>query len=291
MKTASAFVALLFLGAVAEAQEKRRARPVRSEVRVVIEETPHGDYDFNHYEQDFPVEVRNGAPGLASSVWYRTLCRPQEEDRVPIFLPLRTSPPATLPLTVSAAASLPRFRVSATPQQILTITGNPRNDPGTSTKPALFGGADDGARTSSDAPFLYGPDFDFVLASDVTGWSALNWMPEGTSLHLYARALFGSVEMFDTPTSVQQYGIGPRLTVPLAKSGSLELGLTASAGPAFLHGAVGNAVGFDGGVGLRLEHFFTPAISFIAAIEANLYFSENVTSFGPLVNLGFNLAW
>jgi hypothetical protein len=302
VKTAAALVAAIVLGSPAWAQDQRRARPVRSEVRVIIEESPDGDYDHDYYEQLAPVEFRGGTPGLASSVWYRTVCRPQEEDRAPIYLPLRPPPPTTLPLTVSAAASVPRFRVTATPQQILTITGNPRVDPGTttttttptpgpSTKPALFGGAEEGSETSTDAPLLFGPDFDFIVASDVTAWSALRWLPEGTSLHLYARALFGSVEMFDTPTSLQLYGVGPRLTVPLAKAGSLELGLTVSAGPAFLHSALGDAVGFDGGIGVRLEHFFTPTVSFVAAVEAKLYFSDNVTSFGPVVNLGFNLAW
>lgn len=303
MKTAAALVAAFVLGSPAWAQEQRRARPVRSDVRIIIEESPEGDYDHDYYEQPLPVEFRSAAPGLASSVWYRTVCRPQEEDRAPIWMPLRPAPPSTLPLTVSATAGLPRFRVTATPLQILAITGNPRIDPGTttttpppptgptSTKPALFGGADEDSRTSSDAPVLFGPDFDFVLASDVTGWASLRWLPEGTSLHLYARALFGSVEMFDTPTSLQLYGIGPRLTVPIAKAGSLELGLTVSAGPAFLHSALGDAVGFDGGVGVRLEHFFSPTFSFIAAVEANLYFSENVSAFGPVVNLGFNLSW
>jgi hypothetical protein len=50
-------------------------------------------------------------------------------------------------------------------------------------------------------------------------------------------------------------------------------------------------VGFDGGLGLRLEHVLAPTVSFVAAAEANLYFSEHVTSFGPVVHLGFNLAW
>lgn len=299
MKTAAALVAVVVLGSPAWAQDQRRSRPVRSEVRIVIEESPEGDYEHDHYEQVRPVEARTGVPGLASSVWYRTVCRPQEEDRVPVFMPPPPSS-ASLPLTVSGAVSLPQFRFSATAQQVSMITGNPRNDPGTtttttapptSTKPMILGGGDEDLESSSDAPILYGPDFDFILASDVTGWSPLRWLPEGTSLHLYARVLFGSVEMFDTPTSLQLYGIGPRLSIPLAKAGSLDLSLTASAGPAFLRSALGEAVGFDGGIGLRLEHFFTPTVSFIAAVEANLFSSENILAFGPVVNLGFNLVW
>jgi hypothetical protein len=115
--------------------------------------------------------------------------------------------------------------------------------------------------------------------------------PRETSLHLYARALFGSFEVFDTPTSLQMYGVGPRLR-------SRSRNRFAGVRPDGLRGPrvspyrdIGDAVGFDGGIGLRVEHFFTPAFSFLAAAEANLYFSETVTVFGPLVNLGFNLSW
>jgi hypothetical protein len=148
------------------------------------------------------------------------------------------------------------------------------------------GGGGAGKAASSDAPFLYGPDFDLLLVPDLAGW-----MPEDTSLRLFARALFGSLEVFDTPTSLQLYEVGPRLAVPLLKSGSLECAVTVSAGPAFLHTGIGDAVGFDGGIGLRFEAFFSPGFSFVAAVEANLYFSQNVSAFGPVFNLGLNLAW
>ena len=79
--------------------------------------------------------------------------------------------------------------------------------------------------------------------------------------------------------------------IPLARWGSLDLDCTISAGPAYLHTGVGDAVGFDGGVGLRLSQFFTRAFSFIAELEANYFRSSNVTAYGPVVNLGFNLSW
>ena len=116
-------------------------------------------------------------------------------------------------------------------------------------------------------------------------------MPEETSLRLYARALFGTFEVFDTPTSLQLYGLGPRLSIPFVKTGSLEGAVVVSAGPAFLHTGIGDAVGFDGGIGLRLEQFFAASASFVAAVEANLYFSRNVAAFGPVINLGLNLSW
>ena len=283
----SALAAVVWLAALAQdPAEDRRIRPmrVRSEVRIIIEETPKEEFEHDYYEQQVPVEYRSGTPSLSSGIWYHTVCRPrQEEDRSPIFLP---PPPApVLPLRLSGCIGAPRVTVTASRTQI--TTGNPRDDP-IITKPALFGG--DGV-SSSDAPFLYGPDLDLILASDLSGWTPTRWLPGGTSLHLYARALFGSFEVFDTRTDLQLYGVGPRLSVPLTRWGSLELDLTVSAGPAFLHTGIGDAIGFDGGIGLRAEHFFTSAFSFLAAVEANLYFSENVTAFGPVVNLGFNLTW
>ncbi|HVE40903.1 MAG TPA: hypothetical protein VNM14_13495 [Planctomycetota bacterium] len=268
-----------------------RRRSVRSEVRVLIEESPEGDYEHEYYKQPWPVEHRAVAGRSSSSVWYRTVCRPQEdEDRRPIFAPMRTSP--TLPLSLSVAAGVPRLSVTTTSGfSTTTVNGRPRNDPIISTKPALFGGGGGGSDTNSDAPFLYGPDLDLVLASDVSAWRPARWMPEGSSIRLFARALFGSFEVFDTPTTLQLYGIGPRLTVPVLKTGSLEAALVVSAGPAFLHTGIGDAVGFDGGVGIRLEQSFGATVSIVAAIEGNLYFSKNVSALGPVVNLGINLSW
>lgn len=263
---------------------ERRARPVRvrSEVRILVEETPREEFEHDFYHQPSPVEVWSGGPTLGSGVWYRTVCRPQQEDPTPIFLP-PADPPPSIPLTISAAFSAPRLSVSSSLSSS-TIGGSTRTDP-IITKPALFGGAPAGSSSSTDAPFLYGPDVDLLLLSEVRG------MPEGTSLHVFARALFGSFEVFDTPASLQLYGLGPRLSIPVLTSGGFDLALTVAAGPAFLRTSIGDALGFDGGVGLRAEHSFTAALSFVAAVEANLYFSENVTAFGPVVNLGFNLSW
>jgi hypothetical protein len=286
----TALTAVVWMMALAqEGEEPRRSRPlrVRNDVRILIEETPKEEFEHDHYEQLYPVEHRTGTATLSSGVWYRTVCRPQDEDDPrPIFL--RQERPPSLPLSLTAGVSFPTVSVTAGKKMI--VGGRPRNDP-IITKPALFGGSGSDTVTSSDLPLLVGPDFDLVLDSDLTTSVAARWLPAGTSLHLYARALFGSFEVFDTPASLQLYGLGPRLSVPLAKSGSLEIALTVSTGPAFLHTSIGDAVGFDGGVGIRAEHFFTPAFSFLAAAEANLFFSETVTAFGPVVNLGFNLSW
>src|SRR6185436_20827320 len=83
-------------------EEPRRARTVRfqNDVRIIIEETPKEEFEHDYYEQQLPVEVRSGTPSVSSGVWYRTICRPQEDDSRPIFL----RPPAmtTLPLSIAA---------------------------------------------------------------------------------------------------------------------------------------------------------------------------------------------
>lgn len=274
----------------------RRARPLRvqSDVRVIIEESPEGDFDHDYYEQFAPVEHATGAGALRSRIWYRTVCRPQDEDRAPIFLAApRPSPPQ---MTLSGTFGAPRLTVTSTGNfsvTTTTVTGRDRTDPiitKPSSKPAIFG-ASSGSSSNSDAPYLYGPDLDLLVASDLSSWHPTRWVPERTALHLYGRALFGTFEVFDTPASLQLYGVGPRLSVPVATVGGFNVDAVVSAGPAFLRTGIGDAVGFDGGIGLQLEHKFSDAVSFVAAVEANLFFSENVTAFGPVVNLGFNLGW
>jgi hypothetical protein len=286
--------ASIVLSVAAAAQEPPAPPPrrrVRSQVTVVIEESPTGDYEHDYYEQPWPVELRSGAAGAESRVTFRSACRPQEEDRAPIFLP----PPAVprLPLSLSLAVGMPKLTVTSTSDVVTsTVGGRSRTDPIISTKPALFGGGGgSGSVTSSDAPFLYGPELDLVVASDLAAWTSTRWLPDGTSLRLYGRALFGTLEVFDTPTDLQLYGLGPRLSVPLLRASSFQGAVTVSAGPAFLRTGIGDALGFDGGIGLRVEQFFGPAFSLVGSVEANLYFSENVTAFGPVVNLGFNLSW
>lgn len=281
MMSLAACIGLAFVAQDPAPDGRPRPVRVRSEVRILVEETPEERYEFDYYEQQQPVEHRSGTPTLGSGIWYHTVCRPkQEEDQPPLFLLQKPTP--VLPLTLTAAVSMPQLRVTVS--RIPPTTG-----PGPTTKPALFGGFD--GVTSSDLPFLCGPDLDLVVASDLSAWTATRWMPPETALGIYARALFGSMEVFDTPTSLQLYGVGPRLSVPLLRSGPLNLDLTVSAGPAFLRTGIGNALGFDGGVGLRIEQDITSALSFLGAVEANLYFSESVTAFGPVVNLGVNLLW
>jgi hypothetical protein len=263
----------------------RRPRTVQSAVRIFIEETPEEPYAHDYYEQAAPVEARSGTATLGSSVWYRTVCRPQEDDRSPIVFTVPEQQPL---LTLSGTLAAPRVNVSI---QSGTITpGRPRRDPIVRTKTGLFGGSDS-TSDGRDTPYLIGTDLDYVAVPDVTGWNPASWLPEQTSVHLYARALFGSLEIADLTTDLQLYSVGPRLGVPIARWGSLDLDCTISAGPGYLHTGVGDAIGFDGGIGLRVSRFFTRSLSFIAELEANYFRGGNVTAFGPVVNLGFNLSW
>jgi len=264
-----------------------RRKQVTSSVRVFIEESPDGPFAHDYYEQAEPVLRRTGTASLGSEVWFRTVCRPQEDDRSTMTF---TVPEDPSPVTISVTLSNPTFTVNI-PSSSTTTTGNPRKDPIISTKAGVFGGGTADSSDGKDAPFLYGSDLDYVAAPDVTIWTPTSWLPEGTSFHLYGRALFGSLEIADVSTDLQLYSAGPRLGVPIARWGSLDLDCTISAGPAYLHTGIGDAIGFDGGIGLRVSQFFTRTFSFIAELEANYFRSGNVTAFGPVVNLGFNLSW
>jgi len=263
-----------------------RRKQVTSSVRVFIEESPDGPFAHDYYEQAEPVLRRTGTPSLGSEVWFRTVCRPQEDDRSTMTF---TVPEDPSPVTFSVTLSNPTFTVNIPSSS--TTTGNPRKDPIISTKAGVFGGGTADSSDGKDAPFLVGSDLDYVAAPDVTIWTPTSWLPGGTSFHLYGRALFGSLEIADLSTDLQLYSIGPRLGFPIARWGSLELDCTISAGPAYLHTGIGDAIGFDGGIGLRVSQFFTRTFSFIAELEANYFRSGNVTAFGPVVNLGFNLSW
>ena len=287
---ATAFVMVLLLQDPPVSPPERRRRPVQSSVRVIIEESPMGPYDHDYYEQMTPVEQRTGTPSLSSEVWFRTVCRPQEDDRSTVVFTVPEQQPLVI---LSATFAAPQVHVSIPGDTV--IGGVPRRDPiiGTKTfKAGLFGGgASDSPSDGNDAPFLYGTDLDYVASSDVTGWGPASWLPEKTSFHLFGRALFGSLEIADLTTNLQLYSLGPRLAIPIVHGSALDLDFTISAGPAYLHTGVGDAVGFDGGVGLRFSQFFTRAFSFIAELEANYFRSSNVAAYGPVVNLGFNLSW
>jgi hypothetical protein len=287
---ASAVVLTLLLQETPEPPPPRRSRVVQSSVRILIEETPTGEYEHDHYEQPVPSQYRSGGARLGSEVWYRTLCRPQEDDRSPLVFPMPEPP---LPITLSGVLGSPDISIGDGGATL--IGGKPRKDPkpGTkSLKSGVFGGGGTGSSaTDSGSPFLYGADLDYAVARDVTAWNPLRWLPEETSFHLYARALFGSLEIFDVSTGIQLYSVGPRLGIPVARWEGMKLDGTVSAGPAFLDTGIGDAVGFDGGIGLRFSLFFSRSLFFVAEIEANLFLSDHVTAFGPVLNLGLNLSW
>src|SRR5262249_30428595 len=186
---------LILLAQEAVEPPPRRARPVRSSVRVFIEESPKGDYEHDYYEQAAPVQLRTGSATLGSEIWSRTICRPQEEDRSPLVFTVPEQQPV---LTLSAVVGAPRIDVSAPKSSV--VQGNPVGNP-IITKAGLFGGGGSESTTSdSDSPFMVGADLDYVVASDVTSFSLTSWLPQETSFHLYARGLFGSLDIIDVKT-------------------------------------------------------------------------------------------
>ncbi len=177
------------------------------------------------------------------------------------------------------------------------LTGNPRSDPiitkptTTTTKPAILGGSSsDEAEDSSSTP-LFGPEIDVPLKGDLTEWPATEWLSEGTSLHLYARALFGSFEVFDVESDLQLYSVGPRVLVPLIAVPEFSLGGSISAGAAFLRTDIGDAVGFEATGGLRAQVPLLGGLAFVADLGYGFFTAEHVYSWGPSLNMGLVLSW
>lgn len=203
---------------------------------------------------------------------------------------ITTSPPPRLTMTLGGSSR--NWVVGADSSLVSTISGNPLNlDPVVPTKPGALGGTGDSDTEDSDSGFLFGPDLDYLVEPDVTTWSPASWLPRHTSFHVYARALLGDVELYGVDTDLQIYSAGPRLRVPLFAANPIRLGATLSAGPAYAHTDIGDAVGIEFGAGLRSELFATRSLVFIAALGLDAFSSNDAFAWGPSLNLGINVAW
>ena len=169
------------------------------------------------------------------------------------------------------------------------VTGNPFNPP-SPTKTGFFGSSDSDD-TDSDTTVLFGPEIDLPVKDDLSELGITSWLPGWTSLHLYARALFGSFEVFDVESDLQLLSFGPRVNVPLLRADWLEMSFSLSAGPAFLMTDIGDAVGFEAAAGLRLDLPITSGLSFTTGLGYGVFSAENVASRGPLLTLGLTLSW
>jgi hypothetical protein len=169
------------------------------------------------------------------------------------------------------------------------LTGNPFNPPPT-TKPGLFGG--DGADDEdSDRVPLTGPELVVPLDRDVSAWSPASWLPRFTELHAYGRALYGSFEVFGEDADLQLYGIGPRLLVPLVRESGWTLGASISAGLGFLKSDLGDALGLEASGGIRGRFVLTRGMAFVSAVGLTYFEAEDVSTWGPTLNVGLTLSW
>ncbi len=283
-------VAGCFLWAPPQVSEPRDSQEspkrIHTEVHVYIEEEFDEEREHEEYEQAHPVEhsVRvEGAQGRATGrVSYFTRCRFRPEDQVP-------APLSPLPL-VSIGGKLGPIEVKVKADPFISVIGHIRQDP-IATKPGLFGDGGSGGEEDSDRPILYGPDLDFLLLRDVTGWGPVRWLPESTSLHLYARALFGQFEVFDVESDLELYSAGLRLSIPLARADLVSVAAAVSAGPGFMRTDIGEAAGFESSAGLQGEFFITRRLSLLASIDASVFVSDGFFSWGPGFNAGLNIAW
>lgn len=262
----------------------KRKRPLKNTVHLrVWEYIP---------EEQFPQYTRQSAPFEYHERGNRFTL---DHERVFKGPSVQLPQPDAFPLgTASAAFETPQMTVSTR-----FAGGDPRVDPPISrtrsreslARSRLFGGSGSHEDEDSDRPLLAGPQIDVPLKGDVTEWEVASWMPEGTSLHLYARALFGKMEVFDLEADLERYSIGPRLLVPLLTLGEFSAGASLSAGPSFLKTDIGDAVGFETAGGIRGQLLILDHVSLVGSIDLSAYASENVFSWGPSYNIGITLTF
>jgi hypothetical protein len=168
------------------------------------------------------------------------------------------------------------------------VVGKPLNPPVvTSVRPSRASFFSDGnpADGSARSPVL-GPEIVYPLPVDLS-----SWLPAESRLSLFGRAAFGSMEVFGVDAELITIAVGPQLLVPILALPGFRLGASISAGPAYLHTGIGDALGFEGMLGLRGEVPLTTGLSFVALAEASLYASANVFAWGPGLSLGLTLSW
>ena len=185
-----------------------------------------------------------------------------------------------------------------TPTPGLSV-GNKRSDPDITkpgqrprSKPTILGGGSEaGYSDDSDSSVLYGPEFSVPIKEDLAEWDVTSWMPSGSSFGVRARLLFGEFEVFGRESDLELYSLGPTLGVPILAEREATVHAVLTAGPAFLRTDIGDALGVDVGASLESEIPITGNLGIVAGIGVNLFFAENVHTWGPAVNVGLSLAW
>jgi len=263
---------------------------VVTEVHVRIVETFKDPRAFQEYRQLYPDIFRKETTGSTTfGLTLDSIClwEPQEEPLPPVpFLPVETS---IIPeIVVGGYGASMKYTVSE--QFVRGVTGKPRQDPPV-TKPGFFGGSGSDRVEDSDSSLLFGPQVDVELKHDVTEWDATRWLPSPTSLHVYVRALFGEITLFDESSDLEVYGFGLRLSTPFVLVPEFVLAPYLSVGPSFLRTDLGDAAGLEAAAGVRAELRMLKNLAVTGALEVSAYTGRNVFSWGPAVHLGLNLNW
>jgi hypothetical protein len=251
----------------------------KNRINVLVDETIPEFQIPSDTRQKWPAYFENEG----TSLWF-------DHNRHFRRRPSLTSP-LSPPLEMTLTGGMHTFTVTTDFGKVTEIlTGNARNDP-VVTKPGLFGSSDDDTEDDSDQVPLVGPQFAYPVKDDMSDWEATSWLPQGTLLLVYARALFGSFEVFDEDASLQLYSLGLEVRVPLYADDTFRVGFALGAGPAYLHTGIGDALGFELGAGLRFELPISGGLSFLTNLDVSLYAAEDVTSWGPGLSFGLALSW
>lgn len=145
--------------------------------------------------------------------------------------------------------------------------------------------------SDSDTPLISGPELDFTVLDGIDQYRSFRWLPEGTSLSLYGRIQFGTLELFGQRTNLQMYSVGPRLALPFHRTETLEISAAVFAGAGFIRTGMGDATGFDGGVGVTAEQKLSDGVSLYGAVDAELFVTKGSSAFGPAFNVGLRMGF
>lgn len=288
-------------------RQKPQTAPPQSRNRVEL------NLDYHYSQQDPILEKRQGPNDLGdplNAFTYRGRFTYEPADQV------QAAPPFFAGAAVQASNITISSNFSSTTQNI--ITGNIRNDPGgpTITKPSstgalptslsssagpsrrsskssFLGGGGSGSISDTDHPMMYGPSLALPVKNDATEWDPLGILPEGSSLHLYGTAMYGSVTFFDTTSSMQLYSVGPRLLMPLlgTQDSFFHLNVSLSVGPGYMTSDLGTATGVSTGGGLVTTYGLYKNTTLVLGMEVNAFFSDGFFTWGPTPIIGFNVSF
>lgn len=197
------------------------------------------------------------------------------------------APSTPLPLSLTASWLIPKSKLS----NLTLVPGSSSGGSNTKTTPLRLlgslggGGGGDSVSGSSSTP-LIGPEVDLPLPSEAT-----SWIPFDSMVQLYARVLVGGMEIDGEETSVQEYGVGVRLAVPLWKPVDLTLAPYVSLGLAYLDTEFGHVLGMDAALGIRMDYRLSHSLSLLLQLEIDTFWASDFTSWGPAGTAGLTIGF